>query len=104
MPEKRITPLSESREIDALFADRDREVGEVLEEVARLDARLGLEAALEAEVGEFLGRDRYARGERARERPPQRLSAHQRQDDRRRGGAAASQGTGPPPRSDGSGQ
>lgn len=51
--------------IDALFADRDREVDEVLEEVAWLGARLVLQAALEAEVGEFLGRDRYARGERA---------------------------------------
>lgn len=68
MPEKRITPAERIRgEIDALFADRDREVGEILEEVARLGARLVLQAALEAEVGEFLGRDRYARGERARQ-------------------------------------
>jgi putative transposase len=37
-----------------------------LEDVARLGARLLLQTALEAEVTEFLGRDRYARGERAR--------------------------------------
>jgi putative transposase len=53
-------------EIDALFADPDRELGEVLEEVARLSVRLVMQTALEAEVTEFLGRDRYARGERAR--------------------------------------
>jgi hypothetical protein len=32
-----------------------------LEEVARLGAQLLMQAALEAEVTEFLGRDRYAR-------------------------------------------
>ena len=68
MPEKRITPAEQIRgEIDALFADRDREVGEVLEEVARLSVRLVLQSALEAEVTEFLGRDRYARGNRGRQ-------------------------------------
>lgn len=68
MPEKSTTPAERIRgEIDALFADRDREVGEVVEEVARLGARLVWQAALEAEVTEFLGRDRYARAERARE-------------------------------------
>jgi transposase-like protein len=49
-----------------LFPDPDREFGEVLEEVARLSVRLVMQSALEAEVTEFLGRDRYARGERAR--------------------------------------
>jgi transposase-like protein len=34
---------------------------EILEEVARLGAQLLMQAALEAEVTEFLGRDRYAR-------------------------------------------
>jgi putative transposase len=53
-------------EIDGLFADPERELGEVLEEVARLSVRLVMQSALEAEVTEFLGRDRYARGERAR--------------------------------------
>ncbi len=34
---------------------------EILEEVARLGAQLLMQAVLEAEVTEFLGRDRYAR-------------------------------------------
>jgi hypothetical protein len=46
--------------IDDLFA-QDRELPEILEDVARLGARLLLQAALEAEVTEFLGRDRYQR-------------------------------------------
>jgi putative transposase len=46
--------------IDALFAE-DRPLPEVLEEVARLGAQLLMQAALEAEVTEFLGRDRYQR-------------------------------------------
>ena len=46
--------------IDELFAS-DRELPEILEEVARLSARLLMQAALEAEVTEFLGRDRYQR-------------------------------------------
>lgn len=52
-------------EIDALFA-ADRDLTEVLEDVARLGARLILQSALEAEVTEFLGRERYARGDRDR--------------------------------------
>jgi transposase-like protein len=43
-----------------LFA-QDRPLPEILEEVARLGAQLLMQAALEAEVTEFLGRDRYAR-------------------------------------------
>ena len=39
----------------------------MLEDVARLGVRLLMQTALEAEVTEFFGRDRYARGERARE-------------------------------------
>lgn len=46
--------------IDALFAE-DRELPEILEEVARLGAQLLMQAALEAEVTEFLGRKRYQR-------------------------------------------
>ncbi|WP_425465290.1 IS256 family transposase [Nonomuraea diastatica] len=46
--------------IDALFAE-DRELPEILEEVARLGAQVLLQSALEAEVTEFLGRDRYQR-------------------------------------------
>jgi transposase-like protein len=52
-------------QIDELFAS-DQELGQVLEEVARLSVRLVMQAALEAEVTEFLGRDRYVRGERER--------------------------------------
>jgi putative transposase len=52
-------------EIDELFAS-EQDLGEVLEEVARLSVRLVIQAAVEAEVTEFLGRDRYARGERER--------------------------------------
>ena len=67
MSSKRLTATDRVRdEIDGLFADPDRELGEVLEEVARLSVRLVMQSALEAEVTEFLGRDRYARGERAR--------------------------------------
>lgn len=46
--------------IDELFAC-DRPLPEILEEVARLGAQLLMQAALEAEVTEFLGRDRYQR-------------------------------------------
>ncbi len=46
--------------IDALFAE-DRELPEILEEVARLGAQLLMQAALEAEVTEFIGRERYQR-------------------------------------------
>ncbi len=46
--------------IDALFAE-DRELPEILEEVARLGAQLLVQAALEAEATEFLGRQRYQR-------------------------------------------
>ena len=67
MSSKRVTASDRVREeIDGLFADRDRELGSILEEVARSSVRLVFQAALEAEVTEFLGRDRYARGERAR--------------------------------------
>ena len=67
MSARRVTASERIRtEIDALFADHDRELGEVLEEVAQLSVRLVMQAALEAEVTEFLGRDRYHRGERAR--------------------------------------
>jgi transposase-like protein len=64
---QRVTATDRVRaEIDGLFADPDRELGEVLEEVARLSVRLVMQTALEAEVTEFLGRERYARGDRAR--------------------------------------
>jgi putative transposase len=50
-------------QIDELFAS-NQDLGEVLEQVARLSVRLVVQAALEAEVTEFFGRDRYQRGER----------------------------------------
>jgi len=63
---KRLSATERVRsEIDALFADPERELGAVLEEVARLSVRLVMQAALEAEVGDFLGRERYARSEAA---------------------------------------
>jgi len=46
--------------IDELFA-QDKTLPEILEEVARLGAQLLMQAALEAEITEFLGRDRYQR-------------------------------------------
>ena len=46
--------------IDELFAS-GRPLPEILEDVARLGAQLLMQAALEAEVTEFLGRDRYQR-------------------------------------------
>jgi putative transposase len=57
----RVSPTDRIRgHIDDLFA-QDRPIQEILEEVARLGAQLLMQAALEAEVTEFLGRDRYAR-------------------------------------------
>ena len=55
----RVSPTDRIRHhIDELFA-QDRSLPEMLEEVARLGAQLLMQAALEAEVTEFLGRDRY---------------------------------------------
>ena len=60
MPD-RVSPTDRIRgHIDELFAE-DRALPEILEEVARLGAQLLMQAALEAEVTEFLGRDRYRR-------------------------------------------
>jgi hypothetical protein len=62
----RVSPIERIRaDIDELFAS-ERDLGEVLEEVARLGVRLLMQTAIEAEVTEFLGRERYAHGERAR--------------------------------------
>ena len=55
--------------IDELFA-QDRPLPEILEEVARLGAQLLMQAALEAEVTEFLGRDRYQRAALAEDARP----------------------------------
>jgi putative transposase len=57
----RVSPTEKIRaEIDALFGS-GRDLAEVLEDVARLGARLIMQAAVEAEVGEFLGRAHYQR-------------------------------------------
>jgi putative transposase len=58
----RVSPVDRVRaEIDQLFADPARDLGDVMEDVARLGARLLLQTALEAEVTTFLGRERYQR-------------------------------------------
>jgi putative transposase len=57
----RVSPTDRIRHhIDELFS-QDRPLPEILEEVARLGAQLLMQAALEAEVTEFLGRGRYQR-------------------------------------------
>ena len=57
----RVSPTDQIRaEIDALF-DGSRDLGEVIEDVARLGARLIIQTAMEAEVEVFLGRARYQR-------------------------------------------
>ena len=57
----RVSPTDRIRHhIDELFAE-GRPLPEILEDVARLGAQLLMQAALEAEVTQFLGRDRYQR-------------------------------------------
>jgi putative transposase len=57
----RVSPTDRIRgHIDELFA-QDKALPEILEEVARLGAQLLMQAALEAEITEFLGRGRYQR-------------------------------------------
>jgi putative transposase len=64
----RVSPSERIRaEIDELIAGAERgSLLEHFEEVARAAVRLVFQTALEAEVTEFLGRERYARGERER--------------------------------------
>jgi transposase-like protein len=60
----RVSPIEQLRaEIDDLFGESDeaRQLGDTLEEVARIGARLLLQTVLEAELAEFLGRNRYER-------------------------------------------
>lgn len=58
---KRVSPVQRLQaEIDGVFAGGEDLAG-AIEEVARLGARLLLQTAIEAEVSEFLGRDRYQR-------------------------------------------
>jgi putative transposase len=66
----RVSPTDRVRgHIDDLFA-QDRPLPEILEEVARLGAQLLMQAALEAEITEFLGRDRYVRAARTGDARP----------------------------------
>src|SRR5246127_5777514 len=66
----RVSPTDRIRgHIDELFA-QDRTLPEILEEVARLGAQLLMQAALEAKVTEFLGRDRYQRAAACQEARP----------------------------------
>lgn len=71
----RVSPIQHVRaEIDrTLHAGAD--VPDTLEAVAHFGARLLLQTALEAEVSEFLGRERYERGGRARSRHRNGISA-----------------------------
>ena len=65
----RVSPSERIRaQIDELIAGAERgSLLEHFEDVARAAVRLVFQTALEAEVTEFLGRERYARGERERE-------------------------------------
>jgi putative transposase len=66
----RVSPTDRIRaEIDALFTE-GRDLVEVLEDVARLGARLLIQTAVEAEVAEFLGRARYQRAAAAAQAQP----------------------------------
>ncbi len=57
----RVSPTENIRaDIDALFGS-GRDLAEIIEDVARLGARLLIQTAVEAEVDEFLGRARYER-------------------------------------------
>ena len=58
---RRVTPSERLRaEVDQVFAG-DADLATMIEQVAQLGAQLLLQTALEAEVTEFLGRERYAR-------------------------------------------
>jgi transposase-like protein len=62
----RVSPIERLRAEIAQRLSREGDLPTALEEVARLGARLLLQTALEAEVSEFLGRERYQRGRRRR--------------------------------------
>jgi transposase-like protein len=74
---RRVSPTEKIRsEIDALF-DGERDLAEIVEDVARVGARLLLQTALEAEIDEFLGRGRYQRAATAPDtRPGMRNGYH----------------------------
>jgi len=71
---RRVSPTDRIRSaIDELFAS-NRELGAILEEVARLGVRLLMQAALEAEVSEWLGRGWCERGDRHHAGPATAIS------------------------------
>ncbi|BBY37537.1 hypothetical protein MMAN_16710 [Mycobacterium mantenii] len=73
----RVSPTDRVRaKIDELFAS-DRELPDILEEVARLGAQLLMQAALEAEVTEFLGRERCQRAAAAPDAQPGSRNGYQ---------------------------
>lgn len=64
---KRVSPTDRVRvEIDELFGSKG-DLATVLEQAARLSVRLVFQAALQTEMTEFLGRDRYVRGDRTQD-------------------------------------
>lgn len=63
---RRVSRIDRIRAAIGQRLSAEDDLGRTLEEVARLGARLLLQTALEAEVNEFLGRERYARGDRTR--------------------------------------
>ena len=64
---RRVSPIDRVRgQIDELFGS-GRELGHIQEEVARLGVALLFQTAPEAEITEFLGRERYCRGDRTHE-------------------------------------
>jgi putative transposase len=66
----RVSPTDRVRgHIDELFAS-GKPLPEILEDVARLGAQLLMQAALEAEITEFPGRDRYQRAAACEEARP----------------------------------
>jgi putative transposase len=72
----RVSPADRiRRHIDDLFA-QDRPLPQILEEMARLGAQLLMQAALEAEVTGFLGRDRYARAALTEDARPGSRNGH----------------------------
>jgi len=64
---RRVSPSERFRAQVVELFDSGRELGQILEEAARPGVGLIFQVALEVEVTEFLGRDRYARGERNHE-------------------------------------
>jgi transposase-like protein len=76
---RRVAPTDRIREeIDDLFGKARGNLGDTLEDVARLGARLLLQTVLEAEVAEFLRRDRYERRERAEQARSGSRNGHHR--------------------------